>query len=308
MGAGHPGWIDLLDPTREELDAKLPGDVHDRALEQLLKPAQHQDDPRPKLEAQGDYVFGIFLIPVVVRDEDLVYYQEVDIVMTREVLVTIRKTPSDGRPPWQPAAAQEACRAEDNTAKLMYHLVDDLAESFLDLVDDVNEEIDELEDHVEEWDNERVRMRLSSLRHDLLHIRRTLAPTRDAVREVVDNRIEFEGDEVFTHDVELSFGNAYDKLLRAADNLELARDLVAGVRDYHQAKIANDQNDVMKRLAVLATTFLPLAFLTGFFGQNFEYLVNSVEIPEWTFWVLGVGLEIAAAIGLFALMKWRRWL
>jgi magnesium transporter len=113
---------------------------------------------------------------------------------------------------------------------------------------------------------------------------------------------------VFTHDVELNFGNAYDKLLRSADNLELARDLVAGVRDYHQAKIANDQNEVMKRLAVIATIFLPLAFLTGFFGQNFELLVNDIEIPHWTFWVLGVGLEIGAAIGLFALMKWRRWL
>ena len=82
-------------------------------------------------------------------------------------------------------------------------------------------------------------MRLSALRHDMLHIRRTLAPTRDAVREVIDNRVEFAGDEVFTHEVELNFGNAYDKLLRAADNLELARDLLAGVRDYHQAQIAS---------------------------------------------------------------------
>jgi magnesium transporter len=301
-------WTDLLDPTREELHAKLPREVHDRALEQLLAPAQHADDPRPKLESHGDYVFGVFLVPVVVPEEDAVFYQEIDLVMTRDVLVTIRKSPPDGRPPWQPRAAQEACRANENVAMHAYHLVDDIAESFLDLVDALNEEIDELEDHVEEWDSERVRTRLSSLRHDLLHIRRTLAPTRDAVREVVDNRIEFEGDEVFTHDVELSFGTAYDKLLRAADNLELARDLVAGVRDYHQAKIANDQNDVMKRLAVLATVFLPLTFLTGFFGQNFDYLVNHIEPPEWTFWVLGVGLEIAAAIALFWLIKKRRWL
>jgi magnesium transporter len=308
MGAGNDHWIDLLDPTREQLDAQLPAEVHDRALDQLLQPAQHEDDPRPKLESHGDYVFGIFLVPVVVRDEDKVFYQEIDVVMTRELLVTIRKTPPDSRPPWEPRPAQEACRTEDNTAQMMYHLIDDIAESFLDLVDDLNEEIDELEDHVEEWSAERVRTRLSSLRHDLLHIRRTLAPTRDAIREIVDNRIEFEGDEVFTHDVELNFGNAYDKLLRSADNLELARDLVAGVRDYHQAKVANDQNEVMKRLAVIATVFLPLAFLTGFFGQNFDLLVNDIEIPKWTFWVLGVGVEVAAAIGLFVLMKWRRWL
>jgi magnesium transporter len=306
MGAGNR-WIDLLDPTREELAAQLPREVHDRAVEQLLAPAQHEDEPRPKLESQGDYVFGIFLVPVVVAEEGAVFYQEIDVVMTRDVLVTVRKTPADGRLPWDPEPAREACRDQDNVAMIAYHLVDEIAEGFLDLVDDVNTEIDELEDHVEEWSAERVRSRLSSLRHDLLHIRRTLAPTRDAVREVVDNRIEFSGDEVFTHDVELNFGNAYDKLLRAADNLELARDLVAGVRDYHQAKIANDQNDVMKRLAVLATVFLPLTFLTGFFGQNFSYLVLHIETGKAVFWGLGVGLELAAALGLFLLIRWRRW-
>jgi len=307
MGAGNR-WIDLLDPTREELAAKLPREVHDRALDQLLAPAEHEDDPRPKLESHGDYVFGIFLVPVIVAGEDIVFYQQIDVVLTRDAFVTVRKTPPGGHPPWDPRPTQEACREHDNVAMIAYHVVDEIAEGFLDLVDDLNAEIDELEDHVEEWNAERIRSRLSGLRHDLLHIRRTLAPTRDAIREVVDNRIEFSGQEVFTHDVELSFGTAYDKLLRAADNLDLARDLVAGVRDYHQAKIANEQNEVMKRLAVIATIFLPLTFLTGFFGQNFKYLVNGVEVAEWTFWVLGVGLELAAALSLFVLIRWRRWL
>jgi magnesium transporter len=307
MAAGDR-WIDLLDPSREELEARLPAEIHDRALEQLLAPVQHADDPRPKLESHGDYVFGVLLIPVVVKEEDLVYYQEVDLVMTRDVLVTIRKSPDGGRAPWEPHEAQAACRDTENVALITYHLVDDIAERFLDLIDDLNDEIEELEDHVEDWPAERVRGRLSQLRHDMLHIRRTLSPTRDAIREIVDNRVEFTGDEVFTHDVELNFGNAYDKLLRAADNLELSRDLVAGVRDYHQSKIANEQNEVMKRLAVLATVFLPLTFLTGFFGQNFAFLVNDIEAPQWTFWLLGVGLEIAAAIGLFVLIRVRRWL
>jgi magnesium transporter len=307
MGAGDR-WIDLLDPSRKELEARLPAEVHDRALDQLLAPAQHADDPRPKLESHGDYVFGVLLIPVVVKEEDLVYYQEVDLVMTRDVLVTIRKSPDGGRPPWEPHEAQAACRDTENVALITYHLVDDVAERFLDLIDDLNDEIEELEDHVEDWAASQVRERLSQLRHDMLHIRRTLSPTRDAIREIVDNRVEFTGDEVFTHDVELNFGNAYDKLLRAADNLELSRDLAAGVRDYHQSKIANEQNEVMKRLAVLATVFLPLTFLTGFFGQNFAFLVNDIEVPQWTFWVLGVGLEIAAAIALFVLIRKRRWL
>src|SRR5262245_58387645 len=215
-------WIDLLDPSPEELRARMSADVHARALEQLLAPAQHDDEPRPKLESHGDYVFGVFLVAVAVRDEDIVYYQEVDLVMTRQLLVTVRKTPESGRPAFDPTSAMEACRHHESLGMIVYHLVDDIAERYLDLVDDLNDEIDELEENVEVWSSERVRERLSALRHDVLHIRRTLGPTRDAIREVVDNRIEFEGEEVFTHDVEVSFGGAYDKLLRATDGLDLS--------------------------------------------------------------------------------------
>lgn len=304
MAAGDR-WFDLLDPTREELDARLPTEAHDRAIEQLLAPTQHADEPRPKLESHGDYVFGVFLVPVAVTEEDALYYQEIDLVLTRDVLVTVRKTPEGGRPPWDPGPARAACRDDDNVAMVVYHVADDIAERFLDLIDDLNEEIDELEDHVEDWPPEQVRDRLSTLRHDLLHIRRTLAPTRDAIREIVDNRVEFAGDEVFTHDVELNFGNAYDKLLRAADNLELSRDLVAGVRDYHQAKIANDQNDVMKRLTAIASILLLPTLIVGLYGQNF------VNIPElhWSWgYYYSLGLIAVTTVAQLVYFTRKGWL
>jgi magnesium transporter len=297
-------WIDLLDPSRQELEAKMPSEVHERAVEQLVAPAQHADEPRPKLESHGDYVFGVFLVPVAVNDEDTLYYQEVDLVMTRDVLVTVRKTPEGGRPPWDPGPAQAACRTHENVAMIAYHLVDDVAERFLDLIDSFNEEIDELEDHVEEWTAQHIREQLSTLKHDLLHIRRTLAPTRDAIREVVDNRVEFAGDEVFTHDVELNFSHAYDKLLRAADNLELSRDLVAGVRDYHQSKIANDQNEVMKRLTAIASILLLPTLIVGLYGQNFDHM------PElhWSwgyYWSLGlIGASTVGQLVYFLRKGW----
>src|SRR5262249_12525104 len=147
-----------------------------------------------------------------------------------------------------------------------------IAERYLDLIDSMNDEIDDLEDHVEDWAAAVVRERISGLRHDLLHVRRTLAPTRDAVRRVVDGRIGLEGQELFPPDVALHFGDAYDKLLRASDGLELSRDLVSGVRDYSQAKIANDQNEVMKRLTAVASILLLPTFIVGLYGQNFRVI------------------------------------
>jgi magnesium transporter len=299
-------WIDLLDPTPQELHDRLPAKIHERALEQLLAPMRHDDEPRPKLESHGDYIFGVFLVSIAVREEDVVFYQEVDIVMTHDFLVTIRKTPAEGRPPYDPTEAQQACRDTERVGMIVYHLVDDMAERFLDLVDDVNDEIDELEEHVEEWTSERVRERISHLRHDLLQIRRTLAPTRDAIRAIVDNRIELDGEEVFPHEVELSFGAAYDKLMRATDGLDLSRDLVAGVRDYHQAKVANDQNEVMKRLTVTASLLLVPTFIVGLYGQNF---VNMPEL-HWHYGYLGWswGLIVVTTIMQLVFFKWKKWI
>jgi magnesium transporter len=305
MGVEHPRWIDLLDPTAETLQERLPAAVHDRALEQLLAPAQHEDEPRPKLESHGDYVFGVLLAPLLLTENDELVYQEVDLVITRDVLVTVRKTPEGGKPPWDPESARASCREDDSVAMVAYHLIDDVAERFLDLIDGVNDEIDDLEDHVENWPSEQIRTRLSSLRHDMLHIRRTLGPTRDAVREVIDNRVEFGGPEVFTHDVELDFGNAYDKLLRAADNLELARDLLSGVRDYHQAKIANEQNDVMKKLTAIASILLLPTLIVGLYGQNFR------NIPElhWGFgYYWSLGLIAVSSLGQILYFRRKGWL
>ncbi|HEY3544166.1 MAG TPA: magnesium transporter CorA family protein [Gaiellaceae bacterium] len=268
-------WIDLLDPTADELRAEAPRELGETAFELLLADPKHEDEPRPTLQGHGTYVFGIFLLAVAVPEQDAVYYQQIGLVATHDCLVTVRKTPPGGWPPYDPSSVREAVRDDDSAGMIAYRIVDDLAERYLDLVDDVDAEIDELEDKVEDQRSDVTRQRISELRHDMLHIRRTLAPMRDAVRRIVMNAVEVEeGDDVFPQEVEVAFNAAYDKLLRALDALELSRDLLASVRDYAQAKIANDQNEVMKRLTVIASLVLLPTFIVGLYGQNF------VNIPE----------------------------
>jgi magnesium transporter len=248
----------------------------------------------------------VFLIPICVREEDRVYYQELDFVGTRERLVTVRKTPDLGHPFDLTSARESIEKArETRVGKMVYSLVDLMAEYFLDLVDALNDEIDELEEGIESWRADQIRARISQLRHDLLHVRRVVAPTRDAIRRVVDRRIDIgEGPELLPRDVELDFTDAYDKLFRAMDGLDLSRDLLGSARDYHQAKIANDQNDVTKRLTVIASLLLVPTFIVGLYGQNFDH------IPElgWTFgywwswgWIVGT-----TALQL-ALFRWLGW-
>jgi magnesium transporter len=218
----------------------------------------------------------------------------------------VSKTPP-GEQPFDPRPVKEACHPHDSPGMMLYRLVDDIAERYLDLIDDIDEEIDELEDGVETAPAEHTRERISSLRHDLLHIRRTLAPTRDAVRRVVDDVVEVEeGGEVFTHDVEVAFNSAYDKLLRAFDGLELSRDLIASVRDYLQAKVANDQNEVMKKLTVIASLLLLPTFIVGNYGQNFQH-----HFPElhWQFgYAFAWGLIVATTVVQLWFFRRNRWI
>jgi magnesium transporter len=299
-------WIDLLDPTREELHSQAPRDLEETAFELLTAKAQHDDEPRPTLQGHGDYVFGVLLAAVVDRAHDSVYYQEIDFVLVHETLLTVRKTPEGGRPACDVAIVRDAVKPDDSAGMMAYRLVDEIAERYLTLVDDLDAEIDELEDRVEEQDPALTRTRISQLRHDLLHIRRTLAPLRDAVRRIVDGVVDVtEGPQVFPHDVEVAFNGAYDKLMRALDGLEFSRDLLASVRDYHQSKIANDQNEVMKTLTVIASILLLPTFIVGLYGQNFH------DIPELR-WGFGYGyvwgVIILATLAQLWFFRRKRWL
>jgi len=299
-------WIDLLDPSAEELRARAPRELEEPAIARLLAPPRHEDEPRPTLVGHGAYVFGVFLVAVAEPETDGLFYQEVDVVLTHDSLLTVRKTPPGGKPPFDPTSLRAAQTPSDSAGMLAYRLVDEIAERYLDLVDALDDELDELEDRVETQPPEVTRARISSLRHDLLHIRRTLSPLRDAVRRVIDGTVEVEhGPQVFPHAVEVAFNAAYDKLLRASDGLDFARDLLAGVRDYHLAKVANDQNDVMKRLTVIASLLLLPTFIVGLYGQNFR------DIPE-LHWSFGYGYVWGVIVVTTALQLWwfrrKRWL
>ena len=297
-------WIDLLDPTAEELEHALPDAIHIRALEQLLQPSVHDDEPRPKLESHGNYLLGVFLIAVVESDGAM-FYQEINLIMTRDQLVTIRKTPSNGKQPYDCSAAQSACRAHDPIGMVVYHLIDDIAERYLGMVDGLDEAIEILEDGLEQWDGEVIRRRLNDIKRDILQIRRTLGPFRELTRQVIDNRLDVDGEEVFTRDIEINFASAHDKFLRATDGLEVARDLLSGVRDYYQTLLSNRQNEIGQRMAAIASMLLLPTFIVGLYGQNF------IDVPE-THWHYGYlyswGLIVALTVAQLVFFRRKKWL
>jgi magnesium transporter len=300
----------LLDPKLEEIRASVDVKLHERALEQLARPAG-EDTPRPTIEGHGSYVFGILLVPVAVPEEDRIFVQEVDFVLTNDRLLTVRKTPP-GEEPFDPARLVSVCEARDrlDPGMVAFHLVDEIAEHYLDLLDSLDDEVSELEENVEVWSPRRIQQRLGDLRHDVIKLRRDVAPLRDAVRGVVDGRTDIEGRalfrrEVFSSDVEVHFLQAYDKLLRVSEGLDFARDLIGSVRDYHQTRIATDQNEIVKMLTVIASLVLFPTFVVGVYGQNFRHM------PElhWRFgYLFSWGVIAAITIAQLVFFRRRRWI
>jgi magnesium transporter len=294
--------IDLLDPDGDALEQALPAGIGADVIARLLAPVVADDEPRPRIASRHTYVFGIYVVPLVLRDENRVCFQEVDFVLNREVVVTVRKTPEGGKP-FDPDDVLDDGPAGEIAASL----ADAVAEQFLNAVDALDDEVDEVDDGVEDLNASEVRHRIRSLRQDLLRVRRVIGPTREAMHKVIDRRIELEGtEEAFPHEIEILFGDAYDKLLRAVDGLDLARDLLAGARDYLQAKVANDQNEVMKRLTLVASLLLLPTFIVGLYGQNFQHHFPEIHWQYGYAW--SWALIVITTIGQLVFFKKKRWI
>jgi magnesium transporter len=296
-------WIDLVDPTREEILHAVGIPLDPDAVETLASPASEQHGARPLLEAHGGYVLAVLSRPTVYPTERRIAYFEVDVVASPSVTVTIRKSDRRGElAPIDGVAARH--EAGESCGGLVRAAVDDVADAMLDVVDALYEEIDDLEGDVEQLSGADIRRRVSELRRELLHARKTSTATRGIVRRVVDGRVDIGRSELFPAEVEAQFVDTYETLVRATEELDVARDLLAGVRDYYQAKIAEQQNDVAKKLTVIASLVLVPSFIVGFYGQNF-----AGEFRHW-WWSVSVsmGLIVATTAAQLALFRMRRWI
>lgn len=295
-------WTDLVDPTEAELLAAAPR-LDPDAIALLTAPAGEGRDARPVLESQGSVLFGLLLFPVHLDDENRFGYLEVGLVATGDRLLTVRKTGVGGRLA-TPVQSEPPATPTMRAGWLIHGLVDDVAESYLDLVDALYLEIDELEDHIDQLPSSTTRHRLADLRHEMLHARKNVTATRAAVRRVIDGRLDIGDEQLFPREVESAFADTYDTLVRTTEELDVARDLLASVRDYLQSKIQESQNEVVKVLTVIASLVLVPTLITGFYGQNFAGVFGD---RFWTVWT-SLGLIVGTTLLQLAIFRWKRWI
>jgi len=187
---------------------------------------------------------------------------------------------------------------------LLYLIVDSMIDSFFPVLSQFDDRIDELEDDILRQPTEAQLGVLFDMKRALIHLRKVVTPQRDMFASLSSGVVELPG---MTQEGERYFRDLYDHLIRIADVVDSYRDLLSGVMDTHVSTVSNRLNVVMKQLTIIATIFLPLSYLTGFFGQNFSFLIGHItgRVP---FFVFGLGLEVLAALILLYFFRKRGWL
>jgi magnesium transporter len=296
----RPGfvWIDLEGPSDEDLEklGKLMT-LHPLTIEDARTFRQ-----RPKIEEYEGYMFMV----VFGVDEGIAsggpLLREVHIIISGDNVVTIHHRPFAALADLRRRYDDQPIRSEQF---LVYKVLDAVISTFVPVLSRTDDDIDDVEQEVIDNPTTEELQRIFALKRDLVAMRRVVSPMRDMFARNADRIAELPGLET---DDRLYFRDLYDTLIRVSELVDSYRDLLSGATDMYLSTVANRQGEVNKQLTIIATIFLPLTFLTGFFGQNFAFLTNHIIDADWSFWVFGIGLLVASAIGFRIYLKRKSWI
>jgi len=201
-----------------------------------------------------------------------------------------------------------AHHATDNAAPqiaIFYLIVDTLIDSFFPVLSQFDDAIDDLESDILKNPTEQQLGELFAMKRQIMTIRKVVAPQRDMISTLNAGMVTLPG---MTDAGSAYFRSLYDHLIRISDMVDSYRDLLSGAMDTHLSMVSNRLNIVMKQLAIIATVFMPLSFLTGFFGQNFGWTIFHWQNNGTEFIFFGIVPEVVAIGALVWLFKRRGWL
>jgi magnesium transporter len=295
LSSSVPFWLDLCSGDETSPEYGLLRDTfqfHPLALED----AEHFGQ-RPKLDS-----YEGFALLVVYGPGASGHLVEVHCFCAPNYLVTVHQHPCPGM---ADVARRMQMSASQQTSHVMvlYRVVDMLVDGYFPVLATLDDQIDELEDAILKAPTEAQLGQLFDMKRSLIALRKVVTPERDVFATLVTE----DAIPGMTPDHERYFRDVYDHLIRVSDLVDSYRDLLSGALDTHLSTVSNRLNVVMKQLTIIATIFLPLSFLTGFFGQNFGWMVARLGSLA-VFLGAGLGLQVLTVIALMVFFRRRGWL
>jgi magnesium transporter len=288
-------WLDLEDAGPD--DFALLRDVfrfHPLAMED-----SEQFGQRPKLEEYDDFVFFVVYGAAPPPDADRLV--EVHIFYSERYLVTVRREHTPACHDLRERYTRKPGELE-RPIVVLYRLIDSLSDTFFPALEDYDERIDGVEDEIFQEPKDEHLQEIVRMKRQLNRLRRVVGPQRDVASQLFGGAAVLPGSDA---EAERYFRDIFDHLIRVADLIDSYKDLLTGAMDVYLSTVSNRLNLVVERLTVLSTILLPLIVLTGFFGQNFGWLVRHVGSWE-AFVLLGLVLPMTAAALLIVYLRRQR--
>jgi magnesium transporter len=291
-------WVDIQEPATHNY-APILADIfhfHPLAIEDALLDAHV-----PKLDDYASYLYLVFHIVGAGKEPMAIDSQEIDVFLGSNYLVTVHEHSrrSIDRS-WDPGHHLEIGLAR-GPAMLLYELLDSQIDNFIPLIDAFEEQLERLGDDIfYSHESERELLnRLLTAKSSALRLQRILAPQRELL-----SRLSVGEHRVVPAHVRMYYRDVYDHLARLANLADSMRDLASSTVETHLALVNNRMNEVMKVLTMVSTIFIPLSFIAGIYGMNFEFMP---ELSLWWFYPIVWGLFVGISASMLWFFHKRKW-
>jgi magnesium transporter len=294
-------WINVNGLQDAELLQKLGSHfgLHPLALEDVLNTGQ-----RPKME---DYEDHYFIVMKELRPEGSRRSEQISFFLGRSWVLTFQETAGDPFDPVRERIRKGKGRLRRAGADyLAYALMDALVDGAFPMLESLGERIEELELELVGNPSRQTLHEIHRLKRELLYLRRTAWPQREVILA-----LQREESTLVRPETRVYLRDCYDHTIQVLDMVETYRDLAGGMLDVYLSSVSNRMNEIMKVLTVMASIFIPLTFLAGLYGMNFNTAAGPWNMPELN-WAWGypalLGLMAAVAVGMLAYFRRRGWL
>jgi magnesium transporter len=295
-------WVDVAGLGSEDKLRAIAEvfNIHPLALEDVVH--LHQ---RAKVDAYKDSLYIVLRIPDSSEEQ---ITEQFSLFIGKNFLLTFQERPGDCFDLVRNGLRQEqsATRQGMKPDYLAYRLIDAAIDAYFPVLETIGEHIDRLDDPDAVRHTRAAFADLHVVRRELLALRRAVWPLRDAISLLRSETTPFVTDETRVY-----LRDCYDHAVQLLDLLESYRDIAGDVRDYYLSSISNRMNEIMTTLTLIATIFLPLSFIAGVYGMNFDTTVSKWNMPElhWRYgYPYALGLMLIVAVGMFLSFKRRGWL
>jgi len=297
-------WINIDGLHQVEIIEKIGKhfSLHPLILEDILNTGQ-----RPKIEDFIEYLYVVLKMLYYDDKEAEVKAEQVSLILGSNFVISFQEKEGDVFNPIRDRIRGSKGRIRKMGADyLAYALLDGVVDNYFMILEKLGEEIEDMEEELVSNPTPETSQGIHRLKGEMIFLRKSVWPLREVI-----NGLERGESSLIKKSTVIYLRDVYDHTIQVIDTIETYRDIVSGMVDTYLSSISNRMNEVMKVLTIIATIFIPLTFIAGIYGMNFNPEASLWNMPElnWSFGYLSViGLMFLIALGLVIYFKRKRWL